>query len=156
MANALKTRLRMSKFESPTQEAILALMVAASELRSNTDRVLAESNLTSEQFNILRILRGAGPDGHPSGEIGCRMIDRAPDITRRLDTLESQGLVTRERSAADKRVMQVRITDKGLALLESIVPKLTAFEAQIAKNLAPDELESLARLCEKLIETDRN
>jgi DNA-binding MarR family transcriptional regulator len=153
MGTSLQNRLKMSKFESPAQEAVLALMVAASELRSNTDRVLAEFNLTGEQFNILRILRGAGTDGHPSGEIGCRMIDRAPDITRRLDSMETQGLVTRERSDADRRVVQVRITPKGLNLLDQIAPRMQVFEAQIFGQLTEIEQRKLAELCEKLIES---
>ena len=141
----------MSKFESPVQEATLALMAAASELRITVDRVLAEANMTGEQFNILRILRGAGEEGHPSGEIGCRMIDRSPDITRRIDALEKQGLATRERSEDDRRVVRVHITKKGLAALDAINPKLLSFDQKISKNLSGDELQQLSSLCEKLI-----
>jgi MarR family transcriptional regulator, organic hydroperoxide resistance regulator len=156
MGTSLKNRLRMSKFESPAQEAILALMVAASELRANTDRVLSEFNLTGEQFNILRILRGAGEEGHPSGEIGCRMIDRSPDITRRLDAMEGQGLVTRERSVADRRVVQVRITQKGLALLQTIAPKMHDYEDKLTHSLSEKDMFALTEICEKLIESDRD
>ncbi len=156
MGEVLQKRLKMSKFESPVQEAMLALMSAASELRSNLDRVLAEGNLTSEQFNILRILRGAGDEGHPSGEIGCRMIDRSPDITRRIDTLEKLKLVSRERSTADRRVVKVHITKKGMLALDAITPKLLAFDDKLMSNMTEDELHKLAALCEKLIavETD--
>ncbi|MFI5202678.1 MAG: MarR family winged helix-turn-helix transcriptional regulator [Candidatus Kapaibacterium sp.] len=156
MGEVLKKRLRMSGFESPAQEAILALMVTASELRANTDRVLAEAGLTGEQFNILRILRGAGKEGHPSGEIGCRMIDRSPDVTRRLDTLEKQGLVERERSSGDRRVVRVRITKKGLGVLDRITPKLHEFESKISASLKDEELHRLAVLCEKMIDTEPN
>jgi len=144
----------MSKFESPAQEALLALMVTASELRANLDRVLAEASLTGEQFNILRILRGAGAEGHPSGEIGCRMIDRSPDVTRRIDTLEKQGLVKRERSSGDRRIVRVRITKKGLSALDAITPKLHEFESKISAGLSEEELHRLAALCEKMIEAD--
>jgi len=146
----------MSTFESPAQEAMLALMVTASELRTNVDRVLAEAGLTGEQFNILRILRGAGAEGHPSGEIGCRMIDRSPDVTRRIDTLEKQGLVERERSTGDRRVVRVRITKKGLAALDAITPKLHEFESKISAGLSKAELQNLAALCEKMIDADTN
>jgi DNA-binding MarR family transcriptional regulator len=154
MGEILKKRLRMSVFESPAQEALLALMVTASELRANVDRVLAEAGLTGEQFNILRILRGAGEEGHPSGEIGCRMIDRSPDVTRRIDTLEKQGLVERERSAGDRRVVRVRITRKGVQTLDAIAPKLHEYEQKISASLSKEELHRLAALCEKMIEAD--
>lgn len=151
MGEILKKRLKMAKFESPVQEATLALMAAASELRSNMDRVLAEAKLTSEQFNILRILRGAGAEGHPSGEIGCRMIDRSPNITRRIDALEKQGLARRERSTGDRRVVRVFITKKGLSVLDSITPTLQAFDQKMSANLNENDLRELANLCEKLI-----
>ena len=151
MGEVLKKRLKMSKFESPLQEATLALMAAASELRSNIDRVLAEANLTGEQFNILRILRGAGEEGHPSGEIGCRMIDRSSDITRRIDALEKQKLVARERSVDDRRVVRVHITKKGLATLDSVTPNIVAFDQKLMANMSEDDLLQLASLCEKLI-----
>lgn len=144
----------MSSFESPVQEAMLAIMVTASELRSNIDRVLAQAGITGEQFNILRILRGAGAEGHPSGEIGCRMIDRSPDVTRRIDTLEKQGLVERERSTGDRRIIRVHITPKGLAALDTITPKLHEFENKVSAGLSKEELHRLAALCEKMIDPD--
>jgi DNA-binding MarR family transcriptional regulator len=151
MGEILKKRLKMSKFESPLQEATLALMAAASELRSNIDRVLAEANLTGEQYNILRILRGAGDDGHPSGEIGCRMIDRSPDITRRIDALEKQGLVSRKRSTDDRRIVRVHITKKGIAALDLITPKVIEFDEKLTSKMTENDLFQLASLCEKLI-----
>lgn len=151
MGEILKQRLKMSKFESPVQEATLALMAAASELRSDFDRTLASVNLTNEQFNILRILRGAGPEGHPSGEIGCRMIDRSPDITRRIDALEKQGLAERERSTGDRRVVRVRITKKGISLLDEINPTLKEFESRLTQAMNDKELSELSALCERII-----
>ena len=144
----------MASFESSAQEAMLALMVAGSELRSKIDRVLADAGLTGEQYNILRILRGAGEEGHPSGEIGCRMIDRSPDVTRRIDTLEKQGLVERERSQGDRRVIRVRITAKGLALLDQISPALSTFESKVTHGMNDDDLHNLAALCEKIIASE--
>lgn len=155
MGEVLQQRLKMSRFESPTQEALLALMVTASEMRANMDRVLAANGITGEQYNILRILRGAGSEGHPSGEIACRMVDRAPDVTRRIDALEKLDFVQRERSTGDRRVVQVRITPKGLDAIEAIAPRLREFELQVTKHLSSDELASLAGICEKLIEAGR-
>jgi len=152
MGEILKHRLKISKFEGPVQEATLALMVAASELRANVDRILSEVGLTGEQFNILRILRGAQPCGHPCGEIGERMIDRSPDVTRRIDALEKQGFVERERSTGDRRVVQVRITEKGLAAIDGITPKLQEFEQKMTEKFTETELRDLAALCEKMME----
>jgi DNA-binding MarR family transcriptional regulator len=154
MGEVLKKRLKMSKFEGPVQEAMLALMVTASELRANMDRILAESGITGEQFNILRILRGAQPCGHPCGEIGERMVDRAPDVTRRIDSLEKQGLVERERSTDDRRVVHVRITEKGLAAIDAISPTLHEFEMKVSGKLNEEELNRLAELCEKMMDVD--
>ena len=141
----------MSKFEGPVQEALLALMVTASGLRSEFDRTLACHGLTGEQFNILRILRGH-PEGHQCGEIANRMIDRSPDVTRRIDALEKQGLVERERSTEDKRVVNVCITRKGLDVLDAITPIMKEFEGKVAGNLSEDELRELVVLCEKFME----
>ncbi len=142
----------MSKFESPYQEAILGLMVSASQLRANMDRTLASAGLTGEQYNILRILRGATECGHPCGEIGERMMDRASDVTRRIDALEKQGLVSRERSTDDRRVVKVRITEQGISVLDSIAPKIHLFEEELRSKLSEDEVRSLSNICEKIIE----
>jgi DNA-binding MarR family transcriptional regulator len=151
MGEILKNRLKMSKFEGPVQEALLALMVTASGLRSEVDRTLACQGLTSEQFNILRILRGQ-PEGHQCGEIADRMIDRSPDVTRRIDSLEKQGLVERERSTEDKRVVNVCITRKGLDMLNAIEPNLKKFEEKVSKNISEADLRKIVDLCEKFIE----
>jgi DNA-binding MarR family transcriptional regulator len=116
------------------------------------DRILGAFGITGEQYNILRILKGAGEEGHPCGEIGNRMMDRSPDVTRRIDTLEKQGLVERARSIGDRRVVNVRITSKGVALLNTISPELHAFEKAVSTNLSESQLKDLAALCENLIE----
>ena len=152
MGEALKKRLKMSHFEGPYHEAILGLMVASSEIRAKMDRTLASVGLTNEQFNILRILRGAKPAGHPCGEIGDRMVDRSPDITRRIDALEKQGFVTRERSTSDRRVVNVAITEKGLAALDQAVPLLESIEHEIRSRVSDEELDHLGRLCDHLVD----
>jgi DNA-binding MarR family transcriptional regulator len=150
MGEYLKKRLKMTKFESPYHEAILALMVSASQFRANSDRVLAQFGLTGEQYNILRILRGT-PEGHPCGEVADRMIDRSPDITRRIDALEKQGLVERERSKEDRRIVMTRITDKGLELLDKIVPVWQEHERSFSDAITADEATMLSELCDKVI-----
>jgi DNA-binding MarR family transcriptional regulator len=150
MGQILKDRLKMSKFESPAHEAVLRMMVAASHLRAEMDRRAAEFGISAEQYNILRILRGAHPEGHACGEIGERMIDRSPDITRRIDALEKQGLAKRERSEEDRRMVYISITKKGLALLEKMSEALKPLNDQLAAKLTQKECEELSRLCEKI------
>jgi DNA-binding MarR family transcriptional regulator len=118
MGDALKRRLRQSRFESPHHEAMLNLIVAAAHVRAELDRVCGEHGITEGQYNVLRILRGALPDGYPRGEIAHRMLERAPDVTRLIDRLERSELVERTRSGEDLRLSITRITKPGLQLLE--------------------------------------
>lgn len=152
MGEILKNRLKMSRFESPFQEALLGLMTTASELRTRMDRTLTKAGITGEQYNILRILRGVYPEGHPCGEVAERMIDKSPDITRRIDALEKSGLVERERSTQDRRVVITRITRKGLEIIDQVGPYLQEFEAKISENLSEKDLSELTRICEKFME----
>ena len=156
MGEILKKRLKMSKFESPQQEAVLSLVVAASHLRMLMEKVATQIGISPEQYNILRILRGVYPNGHACGEISNRMLDRSPDVTRRIDALVKQELVERTRSDEDRRVVVTKITEKGLELLERANPLFNATEiARFAKFSEP-ECHELSRLCEKIIEVDVN
>ncbi len=154
MGEILKKRLKMSKFESPQQEAMLGLIVAASHLRSLIEKMTAQTGLSPEQYNILRILKGIYPNGHSCGEIGNRMLDRSPDITRRIDALLKQGLVERARSDEDRRVVVTKITHKGIDLLEKMNPIFNMTEFDRVKVLTNKDCEDLSRICEKLIEED--
>jgi DNA-binding MarR family transcriptional regulator len=151
MGEILKNRLKMSKFEGPVQEAMLALMVAGSELRSKFDQTLSAQGLTGEQYNILRILRGQ-PEGHQCGEIAERMIDRSPDVTRRIDSLEKQGLVERAHSTVDRRVVNVRITKKGREMLSAVEPKMKEFQEKVAQSITAEDLRALVAICEKFMQ----
>jgi DNA-binding MarR family transcriptional regulator len=149
MGDALRRRIRQERFESPVQEAMLNLMVAAEHLRERMDRLCAEFDLSPSQYNVLRILRGA-PEGHPRCEIARRMIDRAPDVTRLVDRLERRGLVERDRSAADRRLSLTRITPAGLALLERMRPRLDEEHRHLAERISHADQRELSRLCEQI------
>jgi DNA-binding MarR family transcriptional regulator len=152
MGDALKKRLRQSKFENPYQETILSLMVASTALNEHIDKAVAEFGLSRQQYNILRILKGAKGDGYQCGDIANRMVDRAPDITRRIDALEKQGLVDRARSSEDRRVVITRITEKGLALLEKMSPAMEEFNTYLRARLTKQECQELTALCEKIFD----
>ncbi len=102
------------------REAYLAIVRLADLLACETDRLLAAEKLTGPQYNILRILRGAKGDPLPCGEIASRMLTPVPDLTRVLDKLEKRSLVRRQRDTADRRVVRVRLTPSGLALVAKL------------------------------------
>jgi DNA-binding MarR family transcriptional regulator len=150
MGEILKKRLKQSKFQGPEQEAILNLMVTASYIEDLFTKACAEHGISHQQYNILRILRGVYPNGHPCGEIADRMLSRAPDITRRLDRLVRLGLVQRDRLDEDRRVVITRITEKGLELLKGMDAEVQKGNGLIARHLSANECLELSRLCEKI------
>src|SRR5208283_878171 len=107
-------------FASRAQEAYLSLLRTAYALQAQVETRLKEFGLTGTQYNALRILRGAGPEGLPCREIGERMITHDPDITRLLNRLEDRGFVARTRAKQDRRVIYGRITAAGLKLLREM------------------------------------
>jgi DNA-binding MarR family transcriptional regulator len=154
VGESLKKRLKQARFESPFHEAFLNLMVATAHLRDLVDRMCERHRITMAQYNVLRILRGAHPEGYPRCEIAQRMIERAPDVTRLIDRLEEQELVERGRSDADRRLSVTRITRKGLDLLERMQPDAEAVHRTLAARLTPAQAEELSRLCESLYDHD--
>ena len=118
MSDVLKNRIQQQRFESPAVEAMLNLLVAADFMARKTDEVCASFQVTRSQFNVLRILKGAHPDGHARCDIIRRMVEQSPDITRLVDRLESQGLAIRDRSGEDRRLSITRITPAGRVIGE--------------------------------------
>jgi DNA-binding MarR family transcriptional regulator len=105
----------------PLEDQIfVALLKASDSLASEADQLMKANGLTSAQYNVLRILRGAGPDGLPCNTIAERMISRDPDMTRLLDRMEKRALISRERQKEDRRVVKARISDEGLKLLKKM------------------------------------
>jgi DNA-binding MarR family transcriptional regulator len=118
MPNSSKRRAR--QFDSPLQEAYLHLWRTYDRLRILEDELFGQHDLTAQQYNALRLLRGEHPESLPTLAIAQRLISRAPDITRLLDKLEQRGFVARERLANNRRVVKVGITPAGLALLGTL------------------------------------
>jgi DNA-binding MarR family transcriptional regulator len=150
MGDALRRRIRQDRFESPLQEAILNLMVAADSVRDLFDHACTGLGITVSQYNVLRILRGIHPEGHPRGEIARRMIERAPDVTRLIDRLEKQGFVERDRTERDRRLSISRITPAGLELLNRLEPHMRQVHEQIAERLSLGDQRELSRICERV------
>jgi DNA-binding MarR family transcriptional regulator len=141
---------RSGPFESAAEEATLNLARAAAVMARETGELFREHGLSEPQYNVLRILRGAGAEGRTCGEIGDRMITRDPDVTRLLDRLERAGLVERERSAADRRVVITRITSEGLRLTDALDGPITARISRRLGGLSEREQRELSRLLVKI------
>ena len=121
MAGKLEREIKQKRpFSSVQEEVVLAIMRTSDEVVVPINNVLRTANISASQYNILRILRGAGEDGLPCGEIGERMVRRDPDLTRLLDRLETSDLVVRSRDTRDRRIVRASITNEGLALLASL------------------------------------
>ena len=107
-------------FRSAGHEATVSLLLTADLVRRGVARVVEPAGITLQQFNVLRILRGAGAEGVPTLEIAGRMIEQAPGITRLMDRLEAKGLVRRQRCPTDRRQVLCWITPPGLRLVASL------------------------------------
>jgi DNA-binding MarR family transcriptional regulator len=140
----LSDEIKQTKpFASRAEEAYLNLQRTAEALARNAAETLKGHGITGTQYNVLRILRGAEPNGLPCTEIGERMVTRDPDVTRLLDRLDRQELVTRERSAEDRRVVTTRITGKGLELLATLDEPMNTMHKRQLAHMSDTELEAL-------------
>lgn len=133
-------------FSSPEQAAFLTLLRTAEYLQARNADFLKQYDLSFTQYNALRILRGAGKSGLPCSEVGARMINHDPDITRLLDRLERRGFVTRSRDGKDRRVNMARITATGLRLLRRLDQPVESFLRSMLRPVGEERLGSLVRL----------
>ena len=144
---SVQSQIKVRRFRSLTDEAILSMLVATGYLYARLGEICGRHGVTADQFNILRILRGAYPDGHPRYEVAQRMINRSADVTRFLDRLERQGLVERVRATEDRRLSISRITPAGLEVLKAIQPELDAMHKELTARMTEDDLRQLTRVC---------
>ena len=150
MSGTLQKEIKQQKpFSSLEQEVVLNVMRTAGSFRKGVSEVLRPFDLTAPQYNILRILRGAPADGLPCSEVGERLVSRDPDVTRLLDRLEKRGLIERGRSAEDRRVVNVRITQPGHELVDALdKPMKEVHEVQLG-HMKKKHLKALVELLEK-------
>ena len=135
-------------FASVRQEAMLNVWRTGDLAQNRFGKLFREYGVTASQYNILRILRGTG---HPLPclEIAGQMIQAVPAITRLIDQLEKQGMITRERSADDRRVVFVEITAKGRKVLKELDGPVNKLHDQLLEKLSDTEVRQLSRLLEK-------
>ncbi len=152
----LQRELKQTKpFESLSQEAVLGLFRTADRLRRRAARVVEAHDLSLEQYNVLRILRGAGKEGLPTLEVAARMIEEFPAITRLMDKLETKQLVRRERCPRDRRQVLCWITPAGVDLLGTLDDPVRRNNRESVKMLGERELKTLITLLEKVREDDK-
>jgi DNA-binding MarR family transcriptional regulator len=153
MAGIVARELKQQRaFSSQEQEVLLGLRVAAARIMEPWEKFLkARAELTPNQYNVLRILRGSHPTRLPCGDIADRMIARDPDVTRLVDRLTRRGLVTRVRSRRDRRVVEVGITEKGQQVLRSLDEHVARFPKAMLGHLGPRKLEQLGALLEHVM-----
>lgn len=144
-----KEILQRKGFDSPRVEALLNILRTQSVLMGPLSALFKEHGLSQPLYNILRILRGAAPEGLCVQEIADRMIAREPDTTRLLDRLETLGFARRERSKEDRRVVRVRITRAGLEILGSLEEPLQRVHQALLGHLTDADLASISRLMAK-------
>lgn len=153
MTGTVARELKQTKpFSSPEQEILLALLIAAARVMEPWARFLKTTvQLTTTQYNVVRILRGSHPAKLACSDVAARMIERDPDITRLIDRLEKRGLVRRARSRQDRRVVEVGITDKGLALVRGLDAHVQRMPRALLGHLGADRLGRLRSLLEAVI-----
>jgi DNA-binding MarR family transcriptional regulator len=141
----------MSRYVRPArsvaQEALIAVVRAADRVKREVAQVIEPHGVTLQQYNVLRILRGAGPEGLPTLEVGARMMEQAPGVTRLVERLVRKQLVARARGDEDARQVICRITPKGLALLALMdQPVLEADTAAVSALSRMEQLRVTALL----------
>jgi len=152
-SKSLRDEIRQSKpFDSPAQEAILALYRTSDRLRRRFSQLVEPQGISLQQYNVLRILRGAGKTGTPTLDIADRMIEMTPGVTRLLDKLEAKRLVRRERCPEDRRQVLCWITEHGMRLLAELDGPLAAAGVSSMAPLPTAEVRALITTLEKIRE----
>jgi len=150
MDEELQKELKQTRPFGSREEAVsLGIQLAAENLKAGFNDLFKTKDLTGAQYNVLRILRGAGKNGISCREIGERMINRESDITRMLDRLEARDLIKRERQTEDRRVVLTFITDEGLGVLKELDRPVKELHKNQLGHMTERELASLSKLLRK-------
>jgi len=145
--STLQREIRQRRpFSSPAHESVVALLRTADLVRRHATALLDGHGITLQQFNVLRILRGAGDAGLPTLEVAERMIEQTPGVTRLLDRLEAKGLVRRQRCPKDRRQHLCWITDEGLEVLAGLDEPVQKANQESLKGLGARDQRELVRL----------
>jgi DNA-binding MarR family transcriptional regulator len=133
-------------------QAFIALLKAADTLAQEAEQLLKSNGLTGAQYNVLRILRGAEPEGLACSTIGERMISHDPDMTRLLDRMEKRCLITRQRQSDDRRVVKTRITSSGLEILKRLEQPIRELHKHQFQHMSGARVRAVARLLGEILQ----
>src|SRR6267142_5666308 len=147
---ACTMNLRSRPAVSLENRIFVALLQSADTLGQEAEQLLKAAGIPNAQYNVLRILRGAEPEGLACRAIGDRMISHDPDITRLLDRMEKRGLITRERQTEDRRVVKTRITPQGLSLLKTLDQPIHDLHKRQFRHISTARLKTLSDLLEEV------
>lgn len=155
MVGKLQKELKQSKpFKSLEEEVILNVARTAEYISSVSAKVFKAAELTRTQYNVLRILRGAGSEGLSCSEIGSRMVTKDSDVTRLLDRIENRGLISRERPANYRRIVIARITEEGLRVLADLDKPVDEVNRRLVGHLGKKKLQTINELLEAIRDID--
>lgn len=144
MSSKLLEEIKQSKpFARPSDEALVSIMRTASVLEHGSNEILREFGITQTQYNVLRILRGAGTGGLCGKAIAERLVSRVPDVSRLLDRMHDSRLIAKKRDATDRRHVTITITAKGGRVLDESTPKLAEFSRERIGKLSSRTVEGL-------------
>lgn len=147
MTHVLRDEIRQNQpFRSLHQEAFMNVVRTASVLQDRLEQILKPEGLTGAQYNVLRILRGAEPNGLCRNDVRDRMLTRMPDMTRLLDRMEAASLVSRCRDDQDRRMVTTRITEKGLGLLQKLDAAVESEHLRALGHMTENQLRTLVEL----------
>lgn len=149
----IEEEIHQKKFRNEYQKATVNLIYTNNWLMTKQKRFLGEYGITPQQFNVLRILKGQNPGSISTSAIRERMLDRSSDASRIVDRIHKQGLVEKKVCPTDKRLVDVKISAKGLKLLEEIDKETERMDA-VCSKLSVEEAEELNRLLDKLRSID--
>lgn len=144
------SRFKTASVTLPLESHIfVTLLKTADGVGQEAEQLFRSRGLTGAQYNVLRILRGAEPDGLPCRGIGDLMISHDPDMTRLLDRMEKRRLITRMRQADDRRVVKTRITREGLEILKTLDQPVRELHKRQFRHMTAARLKALAQLLEE-------
>lgn len=145
----IEESIQQKSFKSPQQKAMINIVYTGLWIQSQQSELLRSFDISLQQFNVLRILKGVYPEAHTIQSIKSRMLDKTPNTTRLIDKLEKKGLVCRERCTEDRRVIYVQITEEGLKVVNKMTHTLTnSFTAH--HSLSDEEAELLSDWLDKM------
>lgn len=143
----LQDEIKQSKpFRCAEEEAYLSIVRTAAMLEHALAQALKPFDITPTQYNVLSILRGAGSDGLCRNEVGGRLVTAMPDVTRLLDRMEDTGLIVRQRSTTDRRVVSTKLTKKGLDLVGKLDGTVVEIHQKQFRNVDRRSLKTLIAL----------